>query len=214
MNAEQQNLIEKILAESAGAPIDALDARFRLVPIERATMFSLFDAFNDEMWGEEGYLDVNSLASEEERAQSKAHSDRYHELPQLCLAIFEGDSFVGWFWGRQEVSDEFHMVNTALLPGYRGQGLYTKLLAYLLKRIQAMGFRSVVSHHHPDNPGILIPKLKAGFVITGFRLYDNFGLLVQLCYWFNPAHREAFGFRTGRLAASERVRSLLAPKEQ
>ena len=97
------------------------------------------------------------------------------------------------------------MIVSVILPEYRGPGVYTALLPKVVKMVQAEGFQLIYSWHQSDNPAVLVPELKAGFVISGFRMFDRYRLLVQLTYAFNPARRELFSCRIGRAKLSERI---------
>ena len=65
-------------------------------------------------------------------------------------------------------------------PAWRGRGLYRALLPRVVAAARDAGFREVVSRHRADNNPILVPKLRAGFVISGFDVSPRWGLLVHL----------------------------------
>jgi hypothetical protein len=56
---------------------------------------------------------------------------------------------------------------------------------------------------------VIIPKLKAGFVITSMELSDVFGLLVHLSYYTNSLRRKVLEFRTGEALPDDEVRRAL-----
>ena len=58
------------------------------------------------------------------------------------------------------------------------------------------------------NNAVIIPKLKAGFVISGFEVSDRFGTLVQLSYYFNPLRRKMMDVRVGQRKPDEEIRKL------
>lgn len=72
------------------------------------------------------------------------------------------------------------MTNTGILEEHRRRGLYTALLPVVLNQLRQKGFQIVFSRHTLTNNAVIIPKLKAGFVISGFEVDDRFGTLVQL----------------------------------
>ena len=43
----------------------------------------------------------------------------------------------------------------------------------------------------------IIPKLKAGFVISGMHINEKFGTLVNLTYYINPQIKAVVDFRSG-----------------
>ena len=133
--------------------------------------------------------------------------ESFGEQWRLNLAIYDEDRLIGWSWGRQEAPDRFYMVNSGLVEEYRGRGIYTALLPVILDRVSEKGFQVVCSRHTATNNAVLIPKLRAGFVITGMELSDTFGTLVCLSYFFNPLRRKALDFRSGQ----ERLDAELEP---
>ncbi|MGI9273760.1 MAG: GNAT family N-acetyltransferase [Endozoicomonas sp.] len=133
--------------------------------------------------------------------------ESFGEQWRLNLAIYDEERLIGWSWGRQEAPDRFCMVNSGLIGEYRGKGIYTALLPLILDRLREKGFQVVSSRHTATNNAVLIPKLRAGFVITGMELSDTFGTLVCLSYFFNPLRRKALDFRSGQ----ERLDAELAP---
>ena len=131
--------------------------------------------------------------------------EKFEALYHLYIGVFEKDRLVGWSWGRQESGEELHMFVSVILLEYRGRSVYTDLLLEVVKRVQAEGFQLIYSWHQSDNPAVLVPKLKAGFVISDFRMFERYGLFVQLTYAFNPTRRELFNYRIGRAKLSERI---------
>ena len=88
-------------------------------------------------------------------------------LYQLNLGIYHDGQFIGWSFGVQADGDRFSMINTGILPDHQGKGVYTALLPLKSWEIlQAQGFQVVFSRHVVTNNRVLVPKLKAGFVIT------------------------------------------------
>jgi len=128
---------------------------------------------------------------------------------RLNVGIYQKREFVGWSTGVQSDADTYHMINTGLLPDHQGKGIYTALLPQILQILKAEGFQVVFSRHVVTNNRVLVPKLKAGFLITHFELSDMFGLLVHLSYFFNPARRKLLNVRAGQLAPDDEVKRIL-----
>jgi hypothetical protein len=59
------------------------------------------------------------------------------------------------------------------------------------------------------NNDVIIPKLKAGFLITSFELSDTFGSLVHLTYYPSPLRRKVQVYRAGDLFPDEEIRKAL-----
>lgn len=101
------------------------------------------------------------------------------------------------------------MVNTGILEAHRRRGLYTTLLPIILETLQKEGFQIVFSRHTLTNNAVIIPKLKAGFIISGFEVDDRFGTLLQLSYFFNPLRRKVMDVRVGQRTPDKEVKKLL-----
>jgi GNAT superfamily N-acetyltransferase len=127
----------------------------------------------------------------------------------LRLGLYHGEEFVGWHTGNQESGETFYMRNSAVLPAHRRKGLYRALLADTLGRLKAKGFQKIYSRHNATNNDVIIPKLQAGFVITGLELSDAFGTLVHLAYFTNPLRRKMLEFRSGDLFPDQEIRDHL-----
>jgi len=139
--------------------------------------------------------------SAEERAGFAALGKELGSTPlSHHLVIREPDgSAVGVMRGSQRPRADWHMSITALLPRVQGQGIYTELLRRLLPLLAEAGFRQVTSRHHADNNPVLIPKLQAGFLISGFQISPRRGLMVELACPLSPGLRKAYGFRIDSL---------------
>lgn len=79
---------------------------------------------------------------------------------------------------------------------------------YILETVRQQGFQTVYSRHVATNNRVIIPKLRAGFLITGVELTDMVGLLVRLTYFFSPLRRKALDFRAGQLRPDDDLRRL------
>ncbi|MFC6592208.1 GNAT family N-acetyltransferase [Deinococcus lacus] len=102
----------------------------------------------------------------------------------FTFGIFHGDEVVGWHRARQADERTINMSVTGLLPAHQGKGIYTRLLPLLLEHYREAGFTFVTSQHQPTNNAVIIPKLRAGFVIQGMSM-RRAGMMVQLLYSFD-----------------------------
>jgi len=186
--------------------------------------FKFADLSNEEFrenwdkWGPEifhansNHLNIRAVLSDEERVQIGGLHQKWSELPKINIGIFKDKDFCGWFTGEQFDYETFYMRNSAILPQYRRKGLYTALMSEVLKRTENMGFQIVTSHHKMTNNSIIIPKLKAGFVISGIEVSDRFGTHVRLSYFFNAKRRKAMDFRVGDLKTDSELSKALSLK--
>lgn len=98
----------------------------------------------------------------------------------LILIKNKNGEILGWCVGETYDMRTFYMRNTGILPKNQGQGIYSRFLDKYLDYLKDLGYQRVNSQHHPDNPGILIPKLRAGFVLSGMEAREDFGMLVVM----------------------------------
>lgn len=132
--------------------------------------------------------------------------DKLAEQFVFAVGIFHDDTFVGWHIGNQFKADTFEMSSTGILLEHRGRGLYTALIPTVLAHVRETGFQVVSSRHNMTNNAVIIAKLKAGFIISGFEVSDRFGTLVQLSYYFNPLRRKMMDVRVGQRKLDDETR--------
>ena len=172
-----------------------------------------FDKYWTE-WGKRIFSD-NDTSMDMQRVLSEHERAKVRELGQnlkpvgFNLCVFKGDEFCGWFTGGQYTHETFYMRNSAILPEHRRKGLYTALMNAVLARVKEMGFQIVLSRHTNTNNAIIIPKLKAGFVVTAMELSDRFGTLLHLSYFFNETRKKVLEFRSGESKPDKQVKDLL-----
>lgn len=152
---------------------------------------------------------AHEFLSEEEKASVKSLGENMGKPYFLRLGLFHGEEFVGWHIGHQEDRETFYMQNSAVMPSHRRKGLYSALLADVLERLRGKGFQVIYSRHNMTNNDVIIPKLKAGFLITSLELSDTFGSLVHLTYYPNPLRRKVQIYRAGDLFPDEEIRRAL-----
>lgn len=130
------------------------------------------------------------------------------DIYTLRLGVFFKGEFCGWHIGDQTSGEVFYMRNSAVLPAHRNKGLYSALLHRTAAIVRPMGFQKIFSTHHSTNNTVIIPKLKAGFVITALQISEIFGVLVTLTLFLNPLSKEVADFRVG-YRPSEQVKSAI-----
>lgn len=115
---------------------------------------------------------------------------------QFVYGIFSGPELVGWSYAHQSDERTVYMADTGILPAHQGRGLYKRLLPHLLNVFRAAGYTLVQSHHRAGNNRVLVPKLRAGFVLQGLNLYEG-GLNAALTLSLDEAYRMAQHIRSG-----------------
>ncbi|WP_309571263.1 GNAT family N-acetyltransferase [Deinococcus sp.] len=114
--------------------------------------------------------------------------------------IFSGDDQIGWQFSHQTDERTVSMADTGILPAHQGRGVYTRLLPHVLDAFQAAGYTLVSSHHRATNNRVIIPKLRAGFLVQGLNLYEG-GLNVALTLSLDDTYRDAMHVRSGFMQA-------------
>lgn len=138
----------------------------------------------------EFFVDESSVIKMNERKRA----DRRYLLRML---VFHKDEAIGWHYGYATDSETYYMQNSAVVSEHRNQGLYTGLLTAVLEKVSADGFQVITSIHHPNNPAVLIPKLKNGFVISGMHFHERFKSVIELKYFFNADRRKVYNQTLG-----------------
>lgn len=171
-----------------------------------------------ELWVEHGkrffedelqIFRLRNALSEDELENIEILKSRLGEPLRINLGVFYNNEFVGWSWGYQESAVRFYMCNSAIFPEHRRKGLYTMLINEMVKRVTKLGFQEIYSCHTTTNNAVIIPKLKAGFVITTMEITDLFGALVHLAYFPNSLRRKVLDYRVGQIKPDEEIKSHL-----
>ncbi len=170
--------------------------------------YAVFSEHVEEVFPDEhGIINLEALLDKDDSEKLAALGARMSGSYQLYCLVMDGDTPVGWHYGFQRSSLEYFMANTAVLPAHQNKGIYTALIKHIIRRATAEGFQYITSIHHSDNNAVLVPKLKAGFIIQAFGnliqtmiLEANYGPMVQLVYPLKDEYRRLFNHRTGQAA--------------
>ena len=183
-----------------------LFGNYTLRVLEEAEFGPLFRKYRPIIFQSMLSFDVQQALSIEEEAATTRLGERLGTPFRLNVGLYHHQEFIGWSFGRQESAEKYYMVNTAILPQHQGKGIYSALLPRILGVLQSEGFQIVYSRHVATNNQVLVPKLKAGFAITGIELSDVFGVVVHLSYFFNPIRRKVLDVRAGQARPDAEVK--------
>ena len=143
------------------------------------------------------------------RTEEDARSQRKRQFEDsvwtLRLGAYVNGRLAGWSYSQQSGPDTVHMMISAVLPEFRRQGIYSRLLDSVVERVQQEGYEILTSNHDPANSAVLIAKLKAGFVITGYSVIDIVGPQVTLSRYLHANRNRALKFRLGHAFADEDI---------
>jgi GNAT superfamily N-acetyltransferase len=177
--------------------------------LETSEIEPLFRQHRPFVFGETFDFAVEQAYSEVEKAAIEALRARLGTPYRLNVAVYQGSELAGWSFGVQEGPARYYMINTGILPAHQGRGIYTALLPRILEILKDEGFQIIYSRHTATNSRVIVPKLKAGFVISGVEVSDVFGLLVHLSYFTNPLRRRMMDVRSGERIPDPELRKLL-----
>jgi hypothetical protein len=149
------------------------------------------------------------LASEAELARDQELRQRLSGRFMLRIGAFHRDELVGWTIGWQDTDNLFYMASSAILPEHRRRGHYRELLKGVLQRTKEEGFPVVYSRHLAGNNAVIIPKLKAGFVLTGMEVLEWAGTMVRMAFYHSDVRRECYETRVGLSKPSARLKEHL-----
>ncbi|MBS1622629.1 MAG: GNAT family N-acetyltransferase [Bacteroidetes bacterium] len=160
-----------------------------------------FNAFYTER-SAEVYPDVLQIntdlwLSDQEKARCSTLSKSIQSRITLYFLIYHHEEPIGWHCAYQVDGETMYMYESGIIAAHRGRGIYTAVISWLLELFRTLGFQKVTSKHHASNNAVIVPKVKAGFMITGFTVDESVGLMVCLTYIFNQQRRNVYSFRTG-----------------
>ena len=176
-----------------------IDGDYEIRSMTGETFQPLFKHWRPKLFSENITFWPDSIYSKEEQEKLKNLRKRGGDPYDLHLALFFKDEFIGWSTGKQIDFDRFYMANSAIFPEHRGKGLYYHLIKKVIDLASAEGFQVITSRHAASNSQVIVPKLKVGFVISGFEITDVFGLSVNLSYFVNPIRKKVMQIRVGEV---------------
>ena len=148
-------------------------------------------AFAD--FGERSGLLTEVLADEANRRPQVSGPEA--QILQLRIGAFIDDRLVAWSYSRGE-DTQLHMVNSGVSPGLRRRGIYSRLVEATIAHADSHGFLRIISRHVPSNNAVIIPKLRLGFMVSGFEYSEVYGPLVRLTYLIGHKRRELYRARS------------------
>lgn len=188
---------------------EPLLGRYRVAFVDHATWKASYKPVEAELFSGQAPIETAPAWSDAQRA-------RFAELNACFGALLQHDALVtdeqtgqtmAWFHGFQEPRAVWYMGISAVHPAWRGRGVYTAFLERLLGLLGEQGFREVQSRHKADNNAILVPKLRAGFIIGAFEITANHGLLLHLRYCFSETLRATYAWRVDATRGAEALRA-------
>ena len=168
-----------------------------------------FQENRPKVFGDSITIAVEDWLNDEEKAKLNLLGTTIKDRFFHRIFILKNEEIIGWHMGRQVEAESYYMSNTGIFKEHQGKGVYKALLPKLLDIYRDKGFQKVTSRHNASNNSVIVPKLKAGFVITGFEIDERFGLLVVLSYIFSDKRLNAYKFRTGAMRPDEEIKKFL-----
>ena len=174
-----------------------------------------FEEHVNQVFPDEQSISLNFLLNPTEQTKLGSLQANLSQRKELYFLLLDDDKPIGWHFGFQRSELEYFMANTGILPEYQNRKIYSSFLTYAIQRITDEGFQYITSIHHANNNAVLIPKLKAGFLIQSFGfliqtmiLESNYGPMIQLVYPTKTAYRKLFEPQFGIKALNESLTHL------
>ena len=183
---------------------------FEIIRMQSSEFWKGFDEESKVQFADFLHCGFSPLYSEKEKEQIKLLKTDYREERQIFLKVTVDGNIVARSFSEQSSKDTLFMCMSFVKKEFRNQGIYKKLLQETIKLAKEMGYLKIISFHNTSNNEIIIPKLKAGFVITGIKVNAGFGTLVELTYLFSPTETDMQNFRCGFRKPTEEVKKLLS----
>jgi len=168
--------------------------------VEKEEFDEVFKQNRAKMFNESVDFKPYAMISETEREKLRLIFQAMHFPNALHYLVEQDGQLVGWSYGFQDTKEEFYMCNSGIFKAHRRKGIYSKLLKIIMDEAIAIGYQIIHSKHALTNNAVIIPKLKAGFMISGISLEDKFGALVKLVYYTNKDRTAVMRFRSGEEA--------------
>jgi len=188
-----------------------MNKNFEIKVLTQKEFYPLYNQYKEAVFDDDHSFALYDLISDEEKEKMKQLTDsrgQTHTYRIYMAALDKEGNIAGWSWGFEEDSHTYYMCNSAVLPQYRRMGIYSELLKQTIEILKEKGYQKIYSRHCATNNSVLIPKLKAGFVITNMQLDDIFGVLIHLSYFTNPVRRKILDYRSGQLKPDEEIKKV------
>lgn len=185
---------------------------YRIVELDQEEFFPLVNKYHEEVYENTQTFRLTDALNEGEKKSLKNLEGKLQDIVRLNYGLYCGDKFAGWSWGYQMDASRFYMCNSAVLPQFRRQGFYRKLLEKVVDHVSGLGFQEIFSRHHATNNAVLIPKLQYGFIIKGMEMNDLHGILIHLAYFPRETRRKMMDYRTGNIYPDQEIQKLLKLK--
>lgn len=138
-----------------------MDYRLRpATPADEAWQLAIYASTRADELARTGWPPEQCEAFISMQHQAQQQHYRLHFPASVCQLILVGDAVAGRLW-TDERADRLHILDIALLPGWRGRGLGTRCLQALAAGGRVLGIQ--VELHNPARR--LYERL--GFVIDG-----------------------------------------------
>ena len=154
-------------------------------------------------------IHVSKNFSEKEITQRESLKKNLGTPFELRLGFFSDQKMIGWSYGFQITEETFRMATSGIIPEFQNKGIYSSFLLELKTLLGQEGFQIIQSRHYATDNQVIIPKLKASFVISGLEISDEYGLLLILRYFFNETRKKVMHVRSGYQQADQSVTELI-----
>ena len=177
--------------------------------VDNPTIFDILKKYRTTVFSDSVDFNRYTVFSDLEKKQFDEKIQSTKAPLRLSYIIEQNNNLVGWCTAFQKDVDKWYMHNTAIFEQHRKKGLYTAVLQLMLAYAKSEGYQKVTSIHNATNNAIIIPKLKAGFVINGMHINEKFGTMIELSYYVNPQIKAVVDFRSGHKRLPQSLKNLV-----
>jgi len=164
----------------------AINDEYSLREISAQEFSEIYSSRQEEYFSTSLIVDVSSHLTPDEQDRAQQRKALFPPAWRIQWALEYNGAVIGWTYSYQQDHETLYMCNTAIAQEHRGKGLYSIILQHVLSVAKTQGFQIVTSKHYASNNAIIVPKLKAGFIITGMALDEKYGLMVHLTKYLHP----------------------------
>ena len=163
------------------------DNQYEIKEITKEQIKQIYDIYYEKAFPLRSKVSDQWVILDEDK---KKIESRYQDSWNLRVGVYCKNQPVGWHFGYSLKPEVFHMQSSFIAKDHRNKGLYSKTLDLVISKVKKEGFQIISSYHQPNNPAVLIPKLKKGFIITGSSINEFSSFMVEMKLYLDPARKK------------------------
>ncbi len=157
----------------------------------------LVDRYDDEVFKDliAKYLEADRIFIPAWNSAERGDETFQSSGKTVRVGAFHEGQLIGLSWGKAESKSRFITHMSLVVPEYRKQGVYSRMLDLILAETRE--FDEIDSFHHIFNNDIISLKLRKDFYIVGTDHCIPIGPRIRMRYFNNKKLFEFMKFRMG-----------------